>query len=138
MNTLAGLGKLDRKQVTALLRKTQGTITVKEAASILGISQQAAAMRLARWRSSGWLSRIKRGVYIPVPLESMTADIPLEDPWVIAEKLYHPCYMGGWSAGEYWGLTEQIFRTICYQNHTKTKKPSPRHQWKSLYVNHDF
>ena len=33
----------------------------------------------------------------------------LEDPLVIAEKLFSPCYVGGWSAAEYWGITEQIF-----------------------------
>lgn len=124
MDTLAGLGKLDREQIRSLLGETQGTITVKETALILGISQQAAGMRLARWCANGWLSRIKRGVYIPVPLESTTADITLEDTWIIAEKLYQPCYVGGWSAAEYWGLTEQIFRTIIIKT---TQKPRNRH-----------
>jgi predicted transcriptional regulator of viral defense system len=36
----------------------------------------------------------------------------LEDAWVIAAQLYGPCYIGGWSAAEYWDLTEQIFRTV--------------------------
>lgn len=29
-----------------------------------------------------------------------------------SRKIYSPCYIAGWSAGEYWGLTEQIFRTV--------------------------
>ena len=124
MNKLSGLGKLDREQLSSLLRETQGTISVKESASILRISQQEAGKRLARWCANGWLSRIKRGVYIAVPLTSTTAEIALEDPWMIAEKLYHPCYVGGWSAGEYWGLTEQIFRTIVIKT---TQKPRNRH-----------
>lgn len=123
MDALLGLGKRDREQISTLLGQTQGTISVKETASILGISQQAAGERLARWCSNGWLSRIKRGVYILIPLESTSTDIPLEDPWVIAEKLYSPCYIGGWSAGEYWGFTEQIFRTIVIKT---TKKPKNR------------
>lgn len=34
-----------------------------------------------------------------------------EDPWVLADVLFGPCYVGGWSAAEHWGLTEQIFRS---------------------------
>ncbi|MBI4602940.1 MAG: hypothetical protein HY721_13365, partial [Planctomycetes bacterium] len=35
-----------------------------------------------------------------------------EDPWVIAAKTFAPCYIGGWSACEHWGLTEQVFRDV--------------------------
>jgi predicted transcriptional regulator of viral defense system len=33
------------------------------------------------------------------------------DPWVLALRLFSPCYIGGWSAAEHWGLTEQLFRS---------------------------
>lgn len=124
MSTISGLGKLDREQLSSILRETETTISVEQTSVILRISRQLAGKRLARWCSKGWLSRIKRGVYIPVPLESRVTDVPLEDPWIIAEKLYEPCYVGGWSAGEYWGLTEQIFRTILIKT---TQKPRNRH-----------
>jgi predicted transcriptional regulator of viral defense system len=67
---------------------------------------------LARWASKGWLSRIRRGLYVPVPLESRTSDVAIEEPWHIAQRLYEPCYIGGWSAAAYWGLTEQLFRSV--------------------------
>ncbi len=78
---------------------------------------------LARWAKKGWFSRIRRGLYVPIPLESQTADTVLEDPWLVAERLYAPCYIGGWSAAEYWGLTEQIFRTVVVMT-----KQKPRHR----------
>jgi len=124
MTDLSGLGKLDRKRLTLLLRKTQGVISVAQATEILKTSRADAGKLLARWASKGWLSRIKRGVYVPVPLESTTSNVPLEDPWIIAEHLYHPCYIGGWSAAEYWGLTEQIFRTVLVKT---VQKPNYRH-----------
>ena|SRR3990167_8641148 len=124
MNTLLGIGKLDRERITAILRATQHTISVVEVAKILDIPREHAAKLLARWTIKGWLARVKRGVYISVPLESTTADIPLEDPWIIAEKLYHPCYIGALSAAEHWGLTEQIFRTVVVLT---SKKPRNRH-----------
>ncbi|HYB73107.1 MAG TPA: type IV toxin-antitoxin system AbiEi family antitoxin [Candidatus Sulfotelmatobacter sp.] len=34
-----------------------------------------------------------------------------EDPWVLAREAFSPCYIGGWSAAEHWGLTEQLFRS---------------------------
>jgi predicted transcriptional regulator of viral defense system len=110
--TLLGIGKLDRERVTALIRGTQHTIDLNEAATILHVSRTSASKILSHLTNTGWMMRVKQGVYLPVPLESKTVDIALEDPWIIAEKLYSPCYIAGWSAAEYWGLTEQIFRTL--------------------------
>ena len=36
----------------------------------------------------------------------------VEDPWIVANKLFQPCFIGGWSASEHWGFTEQIFDSI--------------------------
>ena len=125
MNMMSGIGKLDRKRLSEVLRRTKGTISVRECSVILKIPPSTAAKLLARWASKGWLSRARRGLYIPVPLESRTADIAPEDPWLIAERLFAACYIGGWSAAEHWGLTEQIFRTISVMT---TKKPRTRDQ----------
>ena len=111
METLTGLGKLDRKRLAAILRETKGTIMVSQASAILGINPTDAAKILSRWNKKGWLSRIKRGIYVPVPLEASSTNVTLDDPWQIAVSLYSPCYIGGWSAAEHWDLTEQIFRT---------------------------
>ena len=123
MQTISGLGKADRERLAAIIRGTKGTISVTESAEILKVSSINAAKMLSRWSSKGWLSRVRRGLYITVPLESPTVDIPLDDPWIIAERLYTPCYIGGWSAAEYWDLTEQIFRTVVVMT---TQKPRVR------------
>lgn len=112
MEAILGLGKIDRKRISALILRTKGTISVSEAAGILEVSPNDAAKMLARWAKKGWVSRVRRGLYVLVPLEARFADVPLEDPWIIAERLFPPCYIGGFSAAEYWGLTEQIFRTV--------------------------
>lgn len=125
MQTISGLGTVDRERLTALIRGTKGTISVSDSAEILGVSPVDAAKMLARWAKKGWLSRIRRGIYIPIPLEARTADMPLEDPWMIAQRLFDPCYIGGWSAAEYWGLTEQIFRTVVVMTTQKPRDRSP-------------
>jgi predicted transcriptional regulator of viral defense system len=102
-----------RERLGKLLREGGDVMTVEAAARILGTSSEDAAKALARWCKQGWLSRIKRGLYVPVPVESISKDLALEDAWIIIPDLFGPAYVGGWSAAEHWDLTEQIFRDIC-------------------------
>jgi len=125
MKPLSGLGKADRLRLAMLLRGTKGTVSVGDAAEILDLPRDTAAKLLARWAANGWLSRVRRGLYVPVPLESRTADVPLEDAWPVAARLFAPCYIGGWSAAEFWDLTEQIFRTVVVLT---TQRPRERRQ----------
>lgn len=108
----AGLGQLERGCLAILLRDTQGAITVLQAANLWGITRSQAAKRLSWYNTKGWLKRITRGVYIPVPLDSLTSDVVPEDPFVIATQLFTPCYIGGVNAANYWDLTEQLFNTV--------------------------
>jgi len=125
METISGLGKKSRLRLAEVLRQTKGTVTVQEAANILQIPPTKAAKMLSQWTTQGWVSRVKRGVYVFVPLEAKTPQIVLDDPWVVAERLFEPCYIGGWSAAEYWGLTEQIFRTVMVMTTRKSRNRKP-------------
>ena len=125
MGKLTGIGKTDRARMAAIIRGTKGTISVGEAARILNVTSTDAAKMLSRWAKKGWMSRIRQGLYVPVPLESRTADLPLEDPWLIAGRLFSPCYIGGWSAAEYFDLTEQIFSTIMVMTVQKPRDRKP-------------
>jgi predicted transcriptional regulator of viral defense system len=50
-------------------------------------------------------------MYLVLPLEVEPGQRTLaEDAWVLAREAFSPCYIGGWSAAEHWGLTEQLFR----------------------------
>lgn len=109
---LRGIKKKAREQLALLIRNTKQSFTIDEAAKILGIDNQIASRILFRLNKNGWLSRIKRGTYIITPLESSSPYAVIEDGWIIAHKLFSPCYIAGWSALEYWHLTEQIFNTI--------------------------
>jgi predicted transcriptional regulator of viral defense system len=117
---LSGIGKLDRQRLGQVVRDAKGSISVSDAVKTLKVPSTDAAKMLSRWAKKGWLSRVYRGVYVPVPLESRSVDVPLENALVIAEKLFSPCYIGGWSAAENWGLTEQIFRKVVVMT---TQKP---------------
>ncbi len=107
-----GLGSTSRQRLAALIRRSGPTFTVGEAAAILEIPRKPTAKMLARWVTQGWLKRLQRGRYMPVPLEADPDGMVLEDPWMLAATAFAPCYVGGWSAAEHWGLTEQLFRTL--------------------------
>ncbi len=113
MNTeLGGLKKIGRKLLGKLLQASKESFTVAEASQILNISRYRAASLLAMWTRHGWLHRVRRGLYIPVPLQSTSTDVIPEEPWLIAHKIFSPCYIGGWTAAHHWGLTEQLFNSI--------------------------
>ena len=133
-NLPSGLGKLDRERLAAVMRGTKGMITNARASSIMRLAQADASKLLARWCKKGWLSRVARGLYVPVPLEAERADLPLEDPWLVADSLYAPCYIGGWSAAEHWDLTEQIFRTTVVISTTRPRNRKPTLKGASFWV----
>ncbi len=112
-DVLKGKSSKSRERLSKLLREGGDLCTVDQAANILGINNEEAAKTLARWCKQGWLSRIKRGVYVAVPVEASSTEQALEEAWVLIPEIFAPAYVGGWSAAEYWDLTEQIFRDIC-------------------------
>jgi predicted transcriptional regulator of viral defense system len=92
-----------------LHRDVAGPFTVEDTARILSLDPARARRLLAHLASQGWLARVRRGLYSVVPLGASGWH---EDPWVVATKLFTPCYIAGWSAAEHWDLTEQIFREV--------------------------
>lgn len=109
---LLGIGKKQRSQLALLIKANLPVITPKNAAKILKTEQARVAQLLALWAKKGWLSRVKHGVYVPVPLQAGTTEVMVDDPWIVGKALFDPCYIGGWSAAEYWDFTEQIFSSV--------------------------
>jgi predicted transcriptional regulator of viral defense system len=102
-----------------------GIVTIAEAASLLSVRPRDASLRLAALARRGWLTRLYRGTYYILPLESGPTETAVApDPWVLASRLFSPCYIGGWSAAEYWGLTEQLFRSTFVVTAANIRKRS--------------
>jgi len=111
-NDLAGIGKLSRRRLSEVLRKVKGgSINSKNVAKSLDVSTKQARRFLASWAANGWLCRLRQGVYVSVEIAASSADQSLIDPWIVANDLFAPCYIGGWSAAQHWGFTEQIFES---------------------------
>lgn len=97
-------------------------MTVDDAVSALGIDRHDAAVRLNRWARQGWLRRVRRGLYIPVPIDAEDPSSWTEDPFVLADEVWAPCYMTGWSSANHWGLTEQVFQTTVVKTAKRVRK----------------
>ena len=111
-NLCAGVTGRRRKQLTMLHRAFSGPFDAAQAAAVLGIDLDRTRRLLAALAASEWLARVRMGWYICVPLEASQPREWREDPWKVAAALFSPGYIGGWSAVEHWGLTDQIFNVI--------------------------
>jgi predicted transcriptional regulator of viral defense system len=109
----AGINEKNRKLLDALNRFGKNLFSIKEAAEIMGVPIKETRLYLSYFARRGWLARVKRGLYIPVPLGIVNPQEYKENPWLVADRIFSPCYIGGWSAAEYWDLTEQIFNSVC-------------------------
>ena len=106
-----GISERNRRLLTSLYRSATGPFYVQEAAAALSFTMPRTHRFLAYLAERGWLVRVCRGLYAPIPLDAIDPSLWREDPWVIASKLFGPdYYVGGWTACEHWDLTEQIFR----------------------------
>jgi predicted transcriptional regulator of viral defense system len=107
-----GIGPRYRSYLERLHRDAPATFRPADAARVLHMDQSDAARLLGYLARRGWLSRVRRGLYVAVPLDARLSGEWVEDPWVVADSIYRPCYVGGWSACEHWNFTEQLFRTV--------------------------
>lgn len=108
--SISGKGRF---RLSLVIREAGGLVSIDDVSATLGLNRIDAAKLLSRWQKQGWVKRLRRGVYAPVPLTAFGQEQVLEDPWIMIPELFGPAYVGGWSAAEYWGLTEQLFRGIC-------------------------
>lgn len=120
----AGISSSGREQLAAVTARGRRLLTVEDVAGRLGLDPSEAARKLARWAEQGWLRRVRRGLYIPVPIDVEHPELWSEDPLVLADAVWSPCYFTGWTAANHWGLTEQIFRTTVVKTSGRVRAAS--------------
>ena len=108
----AGISSSGREELAAVSARGERLLTVERTAAKLGVDRVEASKKLSRWTEQGWLRRVRRGLYIPVPVDVEYPELWSEDPLVLADAVWSPCLFTGWTAASQWGLTDQIFRTI--------------------------
>lgn len=112
MRKKSGINEKNRALVESLNRFGKKIFSIKDASRILELPVKNTRIYLAYFARRGWLSRVKRGLYISVPLGTVNPQEYKENSWIVANQVFSPCYIGGWSAAEHWEFTEQIFNTV--------------------------
>lgn len=107
-----GIESKNRRLLENLHRHTSGPFSIDEAREIWDLPRDRTQRLLAYLAERGWLTRIRRGLYTTVPLGATDPTDWRADPWLVADQVFSPCYIGGWTALEHWGLTEQLFRDV--------------------------
>lgn len=113
MDPREGIERTNRGHLDALHRSMRGPFTAVDAAAALQLELPRTRRLLSYLAARGWLSRVRQGLYVTVPLGATAPSLWREDPWVVAQSAFEPCYMAGWSAFEHWGLTDQLYGTLC-------------------------
>ena len=129
-----GITTTNRDRLTRLIRATEGPFTVAEASQVLNMTPARSRRFLAYLATRGWLARVRSGLYVAVPLDASEPTEWRADPWVVAAELFAPCYIGGWNACEYWGLTDQLFRDVVIVSGRWTRDRMPMIQGTSYRV----
>ena len=132
MLNAGGITWSGREELASVVGRGRRLVSVTDVAEALGVDRVVAAKRLARWAEQGWLRRVRRGLYIPVPVDAEDPRSWSEDPLVLADAVWSPCYFTGWTAANHWNLTEQVFRT------TIVKTASRVRQTRDRLLDHDF
>jgi predicted transcriptional regulator of viral defense system len=127
----SGIGGAGRSELARVLGGGRRFVTPTDASSVLEIDADVAAKKLARWAADGWLRRVRRGLYIGVPVEAATPEAWSEDPLVVAAEVW-PCYFTGWTAANEWALTDQVFRTTVLKTTARVRAASVR------LLDHDY
>ena len=118
---ISGRGRAELAQVLGLGRRF---ITPTDVVNTLDVDADTAAKKLARWAEDGWVRRVRRGLYIGVPVEAINPAAWSEDALLVASEVWSPCYFTGWTAAHHWALTEQVFRTTVLKT-TERVRTSP-------------
>jgi predicted transcriptional regulator of viral defense system len=130
---LSGTGRSELARVFAAGRRVT---TTAEAAAALGTNSAEAARRLAEWASRGWVRRARRGLYLAVPVDAPDPAAWTVDPWYLADIIWSPCYVTGWTAANHWSLTDQIFRPTVIATTGRVRRVTQRVAGNEYLVHH--
>ena len=131
-----GLSAASRRELATLFGTGKRTVSVDEAAIALDLSRVRAAKRLAALAARGWLRRIRRGLYLAVPADAAEPSAWTADAWYLADLVWKPCYIGGWSAANHWSLTDQVFRSTIVMTGRRVRRVEQELAGAALLVHH--
>lgn len=120
----AGISGRGRTELAQVLGSGRRFVTPTDVVDALGIDADTAAKKLARWAEDGWVRRVRRGLYIGVPVDATNPAAWSEDALLVAAEVWSPCYFTGWTSAHHWAMTEQVFRTTVLKTSSRVRESS--------------
>ena len=118
----AGISGKGRAELARVFGSGRRFIEPADVATVLDVDAETAAQKLARWAVDGWVRRVRRGLYIGVPVDATDPSAWAEDALLVASAVWSPCYFTGWTAANHWSLTEQSFRTTVLKTTQRVRR----------------
>ena len=136
------LSNIEIKLLFTLERQSKEVFTVKDAAKILeDTSKQVIWDTLSRLVKKHRIERIERGKYILIPAKAGLKAVWGVRATELLKSFSQEYYISFWSALAYWGITEQIVKTL-YISILKRKKSiqylDTRYEFVKLSKKHFF
>lgn len=124
--TRRGLSERESQALARLTSQHNEIFRINELADALDTTYDSAKTTAARLENNGWVTRLKPGVYLVVPLAAGENSQYTAHEFVIASHLVDPMYVGFWSALGFHGFTEQVPRSVFVAT-TKRLQDRPVH-----------
>ena len=132
MNQAAGISGKGRTELAQVLGSGRRFVTPADVVVAIDVDAETAAKKLSRWAEDGWVRRVRRGLYIGVPVDATNPATWSEDALLVASAVWSPCYFTGWTAASHWALTEQVFRTTVLRTTERVRSSTSR------LLDHDY
>lgn len=107
------LGRMEATLLTRLSTDGKTVFTIEDAQNVTSMTRGHLRECLSGLSKKRWIDRVKRGVYMIVPLEAGVEGRFTQHEFIIASHLCHPYYLSYWSALHHYEWTEQLPGTVC-------------------------
>lgn len=106
------LGPRELKLLFTLEKEGIENFRFADARRILGSTNDSIKSVLKRLKKKGRIEELEKGKYVLIPARAGVEGSWSEVPYLLVPTLVDAYYVGFWTALNYWGLTEQVPRTI--------------------------
>ena len=106
------MSERESRALSRLARQNREIFTIEEFAEEQETTYETAKSSASRLAKNGWLTRLKPGLYLIVPLAAGETSQYTAHEFYIAKHLADPMYVGFWSALGYHGFTEQVPQSV--------------------------
>ncbi len=131
--TRASLGKTEAAFIAGIGKKR--FFSIDDARKLLGHGKTDPTKQfLEKLKEKGWILRIRRGLYVALPLGAGSETNPQAHEFLIAMHLVKPAAIAYWTALNHHGMTEQLPRTVFIATNHPVRRPPKDVLWFSYKV----